>query len=359
MSNILSENWSFITLAIENDLQQVAGTGFLVGATTPTEDAYGGLRPSWVGPVPHAYLVTARHVLGANASDIECTVSFWLRYNASRGAGLELARREFMVENSPPNWHCHPDPNVDVAALDVTSWLTEAADAHVRFCPMSELANPVGLLDIDCDAGDDAFVLGYPLRLRQGRSNLPIIRRGVLATSPRRPLEDSKGIPLRGFLVDGAIMPGSSGSPVVSASTRFYPGDLAATAHRPLALGVVTEEWGRGEGIRYKADATGAPVPIEGYANLGFAHSASTVIETLELFGHYTRRDFLRVDHDQHWAPALGVPEWSLDLDGNEVDSRAVQQIGLRLHRDRMRKRGHHVEPSEFHDAIAFLGQPK
>src|ERR1700680_4077415 len=240
MANILSENFQYITICIEDDVGAIVGTGFLVGDSPFIEDEYGRAHVSWCAPKSRAYVVTARHVLGSNRSVIENTSCYGLRYSAKTESKLEFRSAPFKIMNDPPNWSIHPDPTVDVATLDVTDWLTAAMDGQFRFCPLSELANPVNLLGADSDAGDDIFVLGYPLTLRQGRTSLPLVRKGVLATSPRRSLQEEDGTPLRGFLIDGAILPGSSGSPVVGASSgRFIAGDLGLAAWRPLLLGVV------------------------------------------------------------------------------------------------------------------------
>jgi hypothetical protein len=356
MANLLSENLLYTTVCVEDDVGSIVGTGFLVGDTAVTTGEWGQPVISWERPQSRAYLVTARHVLGANESEIGSTIAYGLRYNSVGPSGLLLAHREFLIENDPRNWAVHPDPHVDVAALDVTHWISTAADGHFRFCPLSEVANAVNLAQAECDAGDDAYVLGYPLTLRQGATNLPLVRKGVLATSPRRPLQEADGSLVRGFLIDGAILPGSSGSPVISTSGRFIAGDLDVTPSRPLVLGVVAQEWGRGELARYDAGRhSNGITQIEGYANLGFAHSGSAIIQTIMRFGHHDDQDFLRLDHDFYWAAQTGIPEWTLDLT-DAVDGSTVDRIMRRLHRDRMRGRGYSVPESRFHDASEIMG---
>jgi len=152
-------------------------------------------------------------------------------------------------------------------------------------------------------------------------------------------------------------MPGSSGSPVISLSTQFRGGDMAITPIRTLLLGIVAQEWGRSDLARYDtANRSADHVPIEGYANLGFAHSASAIIETIMVFGHHSPRDFLRHDHDQHWSPRLGVPEWGLEFSGEEADDETASRVMLRLHRDRMRDREYFVEPDDYFDIPDLLG---
>jgi hypothetical protein len=359
MSNLISDNWLFTTVGIEDDTGAPCGTGFLVGDTEPIEAEYGHLEPSFDTCHSRAYVVTARHVLGANKSEVESTLHYTIVVNAKCEAGLEAYRIQFDLKNDPRNWALHSDPTIDVAVLDVTQVLAQIAHAKRAFAPLSEIANPVSLLDVHCEAGDDVFVLGYPLTLRQGRTNLPIVRKGVLASSPCRPLEEKDGRPLRGFLVDGAVMPGSSGSPVISTSSRFSPGDLAFTPNRSLVLGVVVQEWGRSASARYDAITDANTARIEGYANLGFAQSASTIIETIAELGYHTARDFLALDHHLRWAPQLGVPECGLEFDGREVDSSTAHYIMRRLDRDRMRAAGVPVKTDPLLDAIAIMGPPK
>lgn len=92
------------------------------------------------------------------------------------------------------------------------------------------------------------------------------------------------------------------------------------------------------------------------YANLGFAHSASGIVETIVSFGHHSTRDFLRDDYEQHWSPKLGVAEWALEFSGEEVDDETGSRLMQRLHRDRMRDRKYYVRPDDYHDIPELLG---
>jgi hypothetical protein len=110
--NLLSANFQYITICIEDDLQQIVGTGFLSGDTPSTTDRNGRSFLSWERPDRRAYLVTARHVLGENASVIASTMAYGLRYNVVDPSGnLQLVRAEFNVKSAPPNWAIHPDPS--------------------------------------------------------------------------------------------------------------------------------------------------------------------------------------------------------------------------------------------------------
>lgn len=60
----------------------------------------------------------------------------------------------------------------------------------------------------------DIVVVGYPNGLWDDVNNLPIFRKGILATSPSVMYKNTQE-----FLIDCAIYPGSSGSPVLSVET--------------------------------------------------------------------------------------------------------------------------------------------
>lgn len=79
------------------------------------------------------------------------------------------------------------------------------------------------------------------------------------------------------------------------------------------------------------------------------------IIETVARLGHHEPKDFLRFNHDHHWAPELGVSEWALEFNGG-TDSVSARRIMLRLHRDRIRARGKPVMDSDFHDAPEIMG---
>lgn len=289
------------------------GTGVLVGKIDPVAITDTGWpEDPWSKEPSRIFLVTARHVLGDNASVIESTLRYYIDFNAISGAGLVRASAEFTIENEPRNWRVHPDADVDIAALDVTGFI--AAQPAIRFsaCPLTEIANPISILKKDIAVADEIFALGYPTGLSQGDTALPIARKGILATSPRIPLLEH-GIKKSAFLIDGAIIPGSSGSPLICASEFFLAADLEMTPNRPILLGIVTDQM---QGI----DAGE-------YIHLGRVHHAVTIIETLLEFDSLKPEDFLSLDRDAYWTPALQMPEWSIDPFSPTLDAASARNI--------------------------------
>jgi hypothetical protein len=123
-------------------------------------------------------------------------------------------------------------------------------------------------------------------------SRVTILPAGITAT----PLQvDYEGRPT--FLIDAAVFPGSSGSPVFDATSAVRAdrnGNLVLVASRLAFLGVIAkclviEETGR---VEWKPIPTGKKnkkVPtytISQSLNLGIVYKSSTVLETVEDFSH-------------------------------------------------------------------------
>ena len=104
MANIISESTQFTTIAIHDACHDQVGTGFLVGDTPVSRGQYGHAIVSWEQPQFRAYLVTARHVLGENESEISCAHEYHLRYNGRGPDGLTTCSHPFHISNDPQNW---------------------------------------------------------------------------------------------------------------------------------------------------------------------------------------------------------------------------------------------------------------
>lgn len=118
----------------------------------------------------------------------------------------------FELDNFEQQWHPHPDPTVDLCVMPIAPLLAEADKAGKKFfyIPMDK-----SLIPTDEEIGDmmgleAVTMIGYPNGLWDQVNNLPIFRRGVLATDYKRDWNGKKE-----FLIDAACFPGSSGSPVM------------------------------------------------------------------------------------------------------------------------------------------------
>lgn len=182
----------------------------------------------------------------------------------------------------------HSDPDVDVMAFDITGLVVELKQQHnerIPFQPilLNELATPELIQKYDVKIGDEIIVIGFPSLhgLQHPTTNFPIVRRGIIASYIGEPLQDQTNPAgenrirlIRGFLIDGAIIPGSSGSPVFLNPTLFRSirGTEVAESFPLLLLGIVSE---------FRRSYT---TDLLWPANLGIVIDASAVMETLNAF---------------------------------------------------------------------------
>lgn len=127
------------------------------------------------------------------------------------------ALRATLERDGSPLWLIHPVHRqlVDVAVLPLGSidpTILWPADPRARKLALA--TEPVNTLsdwtDFEVDAGDDAYVLGYPKGLDGGKG-FPLWKRGSIASEPAA---DIDGLPKA--LVDTATRPGMSGAPVMA-----------------------------------------------------------------------------------------------------------------------------------------------
>jgi hypothetical protein len=134
----------------------------------------------------------------------------------------------------------HPDPLIDICAVDVTHPIGQCMDSMGQLRSvfldstwLGDEQDATNMRDIE-----QVLVVGYPRGIWDEHNNMPIARRGTSATHPRA-LYGGK----REFLVDVAAFAGSSGSPVFAyESPMFRAADGAFSPGTKMQLiGVV---WG-------------------------------------------------------------------------------------------------------------------
>jgi hypothetical protein len=196
----------------------------------PTAVATGFLVSTQATPESDLYLVTNKHVVSdwtladGSASTFRPSVLLYL-YQAGLTPGTQKVRIPV-----PQRVFLHPDPLVDVALLvlepaDVSSaGVTLSSFALDYFLPYKKIS--VHLTGL----GDQVYALGYPLGISSATTSLPIAKSGYLATPLDSPFSIEIATPSRSgrltprlvsgsiMLVDGLLVPGNSGSPVVLAN---------------------------------------------------------------------------------------------------------------------------------------------
>ncbi len=273
MASPIAETWVHATMLIENEWGE-CGTGFLVARKVDAE-------------IVRAFLITNKHVLNKDpqrrvrASRIRLHVN---KKNAQGGVEGETVSVSLVTGSGKP-WREHPDRDVDVLAFDITSLLATRPDIEKKWATYDLFLTNERIKELQITMGEEVMTVGYPLGLRHRTTNLPLVRSGIIATKIGESLEDEveengtirKRI-LRGFLIDGATIPGSSGSPVVLKPVigRVVGDSIQMGTPPPILLGIVAE-------TRYAPIRTTAG-EIPSFAGLGLAFDAETVRETIELF---------------------------------------------------------------------------
>lgn len=190
------------------------------------------------------------------------------------------------IERFQEHWIPHPNPEVDLCALQfapiLTYWKEHKWFPYFFQFQQSSIAPPA--LFETLGPGEEIAMVGYPNGIWDSINNLPIVRRGSTASPPGTRFE---GRPE--FVIDAACFPGSSGSPVIlanagsyydNASNRFVP------ESRIALLGVL---WGgpvmtaQGE-IRARPIPTSAAPTVETQImiHLGYVVHAGEIIKLAE-----------------------------------------------------------------------------
>lgn len=170
------------------------GTGFFYDLTTDGASA-----------IP--LLVTNKHVIE------DADTGRLLFTQCDEHAGPDLNNHCLLeVTDFEKCWIPHPDPKVDLCVFPIAPLLQFAKDQGAKvfsksvnrtFIPSeAEIDDMIGL--------EEVTMVGYPNGLWDETHNLPIFRRGVLASHYKHDWNGRKE-----FLIDAACFPGSSGSPVL------------------------------------------------------------------------------------------------------------------------------------------------
>ena len=203
----------------------IQATGFLYGYPGLTKHGFenGQLR---------LWLVTCAHVVkNIDASD---------EYNAvlvkmNRSSNLETT--SFGIPLSEPDevqWYCHPYK--DIAVIRGSPKILEEVDVDWEaFQYETNALTKSQFIEKKIIEGEEVLMAGFPTGWREGRSDYPIVRFGVLAQIQGWLNDDHDT-----FLVDGSGFPGNSGGPVLMRMTRVS-NDRKDLMHYKSLIGMVSE----------------------------------------------------------------------------------------------------------------------
>jgi len=219
----IADQLCFVTAFLRgsNSAESWSGTGFVY--TVPTDK----------GEVQ--VLVSNKHVL---ADAHELTVRFVRGDPQNATAPLLGQATEITITDSNSLVVGHPDPAVDVAVMPLGPVIDAMAKAGAppffRSLPPDLLLTDARAAELD--SIEEIGFVGYPNAVFDTKNFTPVARRGTTATPI---VLDYRGEPA--FLVDAAVFPGSSGSPVFLSDTGTYRSRDGATVvgSRFYLLGVL------------------------------------------------------------------------------------------------------------------------
>lgn len=159
-------------------------------------------------------IITNKHVIEGAVRG-----RFTLTLQDDNGGPNVGATFPIQLDNFQSYWHPHPDPTVDLCAMPIAMLLNTAEQMNKKiFFVTFDQTLILSAAEIEDMMGmEEVTMVGYPNGLWDSVNNLPIFRRGVLATDYKRNWNGKKE-----FLIDAACFPGSSGSPVLLFNVGSY-----------------------------------------------------------------------------------------------------------------------------------------
>lgn len=276
MTNLsASEQITYSTVRIEceyNDGTSGTGTGFF----------FQFLKDETTGShVP--VVITNKHVINQSTKGR-------LIFTKANSNNEPLDTQHFQVyfDNFETFWRKHPDIDVDLCAMPIAPFLTEANKRGEKlfYISLDKSLIPTCQQLSDFSALEEILMVGYPNGIWDNVNNKPILRKGVTATHPNFDYCGKKEI-----MIDAACFPGSSGSPVFifnEGSYRDKRGNMYMGASRVILLGVLyagPQHTAQGD-IQIVNVPTGQrPITISKIPNnLGLIIKAERILELENLF---------------------------------------------------------------------------
>jgi len=167
-------------------------------------------------PDSELYLITNRHVvIDEETSYFPNLLRFWIHKDKSNLKANESISL-FLYKNGEKVWLEHDNSQIDVVAIPI-SYDQFKNYFYYAFVPDDDMSSMWDSYRVT--QGDDALVIGYPLKFSDRVYNLPVMRNCSIASAYPEPFEDNPY-----FWIDARLHDGMSGSPVVSKPRSMFEG---------------------------------------------------------------------------------------------------------------------------------------
>lgn len=198
MRNSISDNIYYSTVKIEGEItpgELKSGTAFFLHVNIKNNN--------------YIFLATNKHV-------VENTTTASIVFHKADNMDMQERTGEYKYTFKKRltwqnNWYFHPNPDVDLAIFNFSETLNQLNSRKIYpYFKTVSLDNIPSNEDIkNILALEQVTFVGYPAGLIDTTNNLPIARKGYLAT----PLHENF-CGKSEFLIDASVFAGSSGSPV-------------------------------------------------------------------------------------------------------------------------------------------------
>lgn len=224
------------------------------------------------------FIVTNRHLVeGVRRGGLVFT-------HGKHGKPLMGQSFQLNIEDFSHAWFVHPDAGVDLAIIPFRPLEAAAQDQGVElyYQVIDTAAVPDETTVRALDALEEVLFVGYPNGVWDQVNLMPILRRGTTATPVMLNFEGRAE-----FLVDAAVYPGSSGSPVFMRVPE-HSVSRQRSSDRLLFMGVVAAVFFREEANHLVS----APVPANNTGmvmgsemiDLGLVIKSQAVVDVIEAY---------------------------------------------------------------------------
>ncbi len=177
-------------------------------------------------------IVTNKHVI---KDAIEGHMYFSIYDDTGKIVGWN--KHQINISKFEEAWIMHPDDKIDLCIMPLAQIFELTSKQKIKLaCHFLIKENIVTESEMDeLSSIEDVTVVGYPDGIWDSYNNLPILRRGITATSIKFNFENEPK-----FLIDAAIYGGSSGSPVFIFNQGSYSvGNTLYAGSRLKFVGIV------------------------------------------------------------------------------------------------------------------------
>ena len=242
------------SVTVDGKTYSSQGSGFYYTEQTPAEEGKEG--PQWYR-LDKFWLVTNRHVIVSVIDEKEYlpdTLSFGIRESVKgevKWKSITLSKSEIASVLK-----LHKDKEVDVAVLDVSQFVGNIINEHIRAEEKTNLYLPGSLSEknlpdnqpLTVDVTSDIIVASYPKGFYDVVNKFPIVKSGIVASGWGL---NFNGKPM--FQIDAQLFPGSSGGLVISKPTNiaFINGAVQYSQYKQFVfLGIYSGEYTWSEKIQ-------------------------------------------------------------------------------------------------------------